>query len=257
MKETRLLALAVLLASANLVVAQPGVWMEMGDAPDGPNILQDTMGIGPLLELRGSLDRANNDHVDTYSIVVTDPVAFYASTSTHLGGMLPLTDALMDTRLWLWSVTTADGVPQVVLANDDDPFDPGTVDLASTISDPSTYAMLTTGVVHPTAAGVSLVANQKYLLSISTFDNDPEDIMNVDLANLSADFTALHGRNPQSVEFDHWENSVSSDEGLYVIALQGATFCQVPEPAVGVSLVGMMLLASAWCRRIRQRNRDT
>ncbi len=246
MIRTSILFLVLLFGLVSKVSAQ-APWLETGDAPDGPNVSQPTVGIGPISQIVGQLDRANGDHVDTYAITITNPMTFYASTSEHLGGdllsALPI-EGLQNSRMWLWrSSILREGLPTIALANDDDAFFPG--DLASTISDESSFTMLTTGNVDSTAMGVNLIAGETYLLSISTFDNDPEDASNVDLIEFGPDLTALYGPNVAAGPFDHWENSPSSEEGGYIIALQGAEFSVVPEPT---SLLGCVFLAIPFLR---------
>ena len=229
------------------------VWIEDGDAPDGPLDIQDTVGTGELLEIRGSLDRGAGDHVDTYSIIVTDPDIFYASTSVHLGGSSTTAlESLRNTRMWMWNQSVLEGITDVVLANDDteisDPTTPPP-NQASTISDPTLFPMLAGGVVLPTAQNVSLVAGEKYLLSISTFGNDPIDSAGIELATLDLLEIGLHGKNPAAGLFEAWENGASDDFGDYVIALAGARFCVVPEPASASLLCfGGLLMFSSCCR---------
>ena len=218
------------LAALTSALAQPGVWNEVGDAPEG--VLNDewqvTVGNGTLTEIRGSLDRAAGDHVDTYSFIIDEPMTFYASTADHLGGSLPNDpmEKLINTRMSLWSASTlAEITAEIVLGNDDDAFPgaPGVPPggLASTISNPASFALLTTG----TANTMIELQQGLYLLSITTFDNDPEDAMGNDLVAYNpGDLTALYGPNSMAGPFDHWENASSSDFGSYVIALQGAAF---------------------------------
>jgi hypothetical protein len=79
-------------------------WVEVGDAPEGVPAHQDTVGVGPLVLISGSLDSFDFavDHVDTYAIIITDPDNFWASTTPALGGSA--SGGSEDTRLWLWTV---------------------------------------------------------------------------------------------------------------------------------------------------------
>lgn len=228
MKMTRHFLYAAMVMGLAGATASAQTWTESGDAPDGPIPFQDTTGVGPLMSIMGSIDRPNGDHVDTYCINITDPSVFMASTSATFGGA-----AAFDSRLWLWNANGG-----LVVANDDTPAGAGG-GLASTLSDPSTYAALTGGgVVAPTAT-ISITPG-RYLLSISTYANDPEDSGGFDLASLGSDFDALHGPAAGVGAFDHWENFSDADAGAYTIALRGATFCNVPTTGVA-GLMGMGL----------------
>ena len=124
--------LAVLLAvTVTISNATSGKdWVEVGDAPDGVPANQATYGTGPLLTISGETNDLLGDFADTYSIVITDPAAFYATTSATFSGG-PGT-ASFDTRLFLW---TENG--DLVLANDDWPLveDP----FHSLITDPAFF----------------------------------------------------------------------------------------------------------------------
>ncbi len=221
--------------------AMAQTYAEVGDAPDGVPGAQHTDGVGSLNAITGRIDRSAGDHVDTYSIVITDPAQFFATTKIDLGGSATTATGNADSRLWLW---TEQGAP--VLANDDvNAF--GTDTLASLISDPSTFPALSQGeIVAATAAQTSLTAG-KYLLSISLFSNDPDDAVGEEVFNLGADFDALHGPDPAAGAFAAWENPASTTVASYTIALRGATFC-VPEPG-SISLIGIGLAALGLRRR--------
>lgn len=245
MLKTRIRAFFLAVAAAAMVTSSSlaQVWPEAGDAPDGVPGRQDTVGVGPLTSITGTITRGAGDHVDTYSIIITDPAAFLASTKTSFGGSaVTSTGGSADTRLWLW---TNSGAP--VLANDDiNSGSLGTDTLGSLVSSPSTFPGLSGGeIVAPTAAGVTLTAGQKYLLSISEFANDPVDGALVPIFDLGSDFDALHGPNPAAGAFSGWENGADSTAFTYTIALRGATYC-VPEPTgIAFALVGAVVLVCA------------
>jgi hypothetical protein len=138
--------------------------------------------------------------------------------------------------MWLW-----DAGGGFLLGNDDNAGAPDA--LASTISDPSTFAIWTgtfglAGAPAPTALPVVLTPGM-YMISISNFPNDPEDAALTDLATLGAPFTGLHGASPGVGPFDHWESDtapVPIPPAIYEIAFGGAGYCAVPEPATIVAL---------------------
>lgn len=68
-------ALTALAALAPLAHAQ--VWNESGDAGALPAIAQSTSGVGPLVEIDGTL--GSPDDVDLYCIHVTDVAGFFAN----------------------------------------------------------------------------------------------------------------------------------------------------------------------------------
>jgi hypothetical protein len=205
------------------------IWTEIGDAPDGVPGQQVTMGMGPLTEIRGSLDRTGGDHVDTYCMVVNDPAQFFASTNELLGGsFLSTSELLADTRLWLWTQSSllSEGMAMALLGNDDDPSSPNTG--ASTMN-------------------IMLNSGQQYLVSISTFANNAYDAASLPLIHfMPGGPGALFGPNPDPLTgpFQSWENAPTGEFGNYVIALRGASFCAVPEPTTGgVTIVFLAILA--------------
>lgn len=236
----QLLVIAFAFAST---AALAQVWTELGDAPEGVPAHQETMGVGALTLIEGGISRGTGDHTDTYCITITDPGTFFASTKISMGGYaLTATGGFGDTRMWLWNMNGG-----LLLANDDHAG--GTDGLKSTITDPSTFvattgAFGTAGTVAATATPISLTPGQ-YLLSISYFPNDPDDAVGVDQATIGSPFTALHGKNPASGAFDHWENAAGTTAWTYGIALRGASYCVVPEPAtivaLGIGALGLLV----------------
>ncbi len=246
----------------SLASAQPGtgVWMEPDgmDAPEGVPAGQDTMGMGALTEIRGSLDPGKGDFVDTFCIVIDDPLAFYASTSAHLGGsFLGPQERLANTRIWLWAKTdvTEGTIATIAVANDDDQIG---ADFGSTVSSPDLFEMLTSGLVDPSADGVILEAGRQYLVSIASSDNDPLDAAGTPLAAIDLmGLTRLYGANTAAGPFTEWANPAAAvDAGAYVIALSGARFCIVPEPAMALfGAWGGLLIAMRARRMIALRGR--
>lgn len=207
-------------------------WVEIGDAPDDIPNRQDTEGIGPLTQIRGSTSGAD-DWIDVYSIMITDPSAFYATTEESYGNMTA--SATFDTRLFLFF---EDGTPAV--ANDD--FI-GAPNWRSFISDPSTFP----NDVAASAQNVSLTPG-KYLLAVTGYDNDPvdslEEILFSDTGSISSSNLELHGPNPAAGAFASWE--FAGESGDYVVELGGAEYCAIPEPTtVGLAALGLLGVWSA------------
>lgn len=213
-----------LLLALTSVAAAGGTWVEVDDAPDWPAAAtwQTTVGQGPLTTITGVTELAIGDLVDAFGITITDPAAFFATTSALFD---PNGTATFDTRLWLFNL---DGTP--VLGNDDAP---GDTSFHSLLTDPQSYP----GSVAATAAGITLTRGP-YVLIIGGFLIDPEDAANVDMVGpfLNGFFEHLHGPTPAAGPFDHWENFGTEETGTYTIALQGATF-NVPGPGVGTLVV--------------------
>ena len=87
--------------------AAGGTWVEVDDAPDWPAAAtwQTTVGQGPLTTITGVTELATGDLVDGFGITITDPAAFFATTSALFD---PNGTASFDTRLWLFNL---DGTP--------------------------------------------------------------------------------------------------------------------------------------------------
>ncbi len=219
--------LGILAATSLVGVAAAGTWTESGDAGDGfIDAPQVVMGSGPLTAISGSTDAGAGDHTDAYVIRITDPANFYATTEEAFDANA---FADFDTRLWLFDMA---GNP--IVGNDDWP---GGSPFRSLITDAASWPG--PGAVNDNPPPIT---PGEYVLVISGFSNDPEDVNGNDLINLG-DFSALNGPNPAAGAFDRWDNTFPSS-GSYTIALGGAEF--VPEPA---SLALLALGALALRRR--------
>jgi hypothetical protein len=196
-------AVAVVCAAAGSAAGQ--VWMESGDAPDSiPG--QATVGVGPLTSIHGELAAGSSDFVDLYTIQITDPGMFSATTDNGL-------TIVEDTQLWLFRL---DGVG--VSFNDDNP------NLTSLFS-------VITGAFVP-APGV-------YVLGISAYDTDP---LNAGGLAIWEDEPYEEERQPDGPgapgPLAMWDIDPFAVDGTYQIDLTGATF-SIPAPGV----VGLGALA--------------
>ena len=77
-----------------------GVWTEVGDAGEVPTTAQETLGVGLLGSIFGTLVPGTPDDVDMYGIFISDPDAFSAIANpdgTHLlmSGGFELNDATL------------------------------------------------------------------------------------------------------------------------------------------------------------------
>ena len=226
-----LCATAILVFASGIATAQ--IWSEVPDAGDFPiGTFQDTVGVGNLAAIDGSMIwDPDGDHVDSYSIIVTDPAAFSASTHPDDGGFF-LDDGGFedDSRLYLFRT---DG--SMVMANDDSPSG----SLESLLTDPSTWPDGAAGLINSPG---SVVAGQKYIVAVTYFANDVLDGGGVPLATFSP-FDGLHGVDPASTGVaGSWENPGDVDLSWdYRIALTGAEYCRVPEPtSLGLFALGVL-----------------
>jgi hypothetical protein len=230
--------LALLVMALATRSAEGQSWDEIGDAPEGPVGIeghQETVGLGPLNTIFGSLDVGANDHVDTYAIEVTD-MSLFSVTISPLG-----LEVLANARTWLWNDFTRGGT-QLVMANDNSPLAPG--GLSPLLTDPSTWPG-----VQINAPG-SVAAGGRYLLSISYFDNNPVDAMETALADLDNFPEALHGL-AMAGPFSNWQNPGAPNVSSYQIQLTGVTY-SVPEPGSLVIIIAALLLPVAKTRRHRR-----
>jgi hypothetical protein len=217
---------AILAVAVTSGAAFGQVWNEVPDAPAGVPARQDTVGVGALTNIVGFTATADDDFHDTYSIIITDPNDFYATTANTVGAGTG--SASFDTRLWLW-----DEQGNILMGNDDT-FSDG---LQSTLSDPSNFNGLTGGALSDNP--LPLVGGRKYLLSIGGFNSDPFDAAGTDLVQLGFPngLSDLSGPNPAAGPFASWSTGAT---GEYNIELGGATYC-VPEPtSLGLLAFGFM-----------------
>jgi hypothetical protein len=199
-------------------------WIEDGDAGAFPDAsgAQGTVGAGLLEHISGGTDVSAGDWTDAYYIDIVAPQFFYATTDSRFDATA---SSNFDTRLWLFDLNG-----NLLLGNDDTPT---RADLfATTLTDPSTWSNATGGSVFNDPQSLTAGA---YVLVISGFGNDPENMDGVDLAALDENFDALHGPNPLAGVFSQYEDNLSDASGLYTIAL-GGTKTIVPAPAAAVLL---------------------
>ncbi len=214
-------AAAVVAMSAGAANAQ---WAEVGDAGSFPAVSgAQATGAGLLTTITGATSGAAGDTEDAYLIRVDNPALFHATTDSLQD---PAAATSFDTRLWMFDLAG-----NAVLANDDSPTNTAFQSLVmDSASFPGTIGL---------NAPLPLVAGGQYVLVISGFSNDPQDIANNDMVSLGA-FTALNGPNPLAGAFDHWQPQFAAS-GTYTIALTGAS--AVPEPAtLGMMLIGGIAL---------------
>lgn len=222
MRQTQILAMLVVALVTSSAGGQS--WTELGDAPEGVPDHQDTVGIGPLTTIAGSLDGVI-DHVDTYSIVVTDPLLFNVSISPAAG------EILSNARMYMWTDPTFAEGGVLLMANDDSPV-PG---VSSLLTDPMTWPGSLVNNPSPVVDG------GRYLLSVTYFPNDAIDGAANPLADFPVDLFALHGPDPTAGSFVGWENP-GANVGNYLIDLQGVAYSLVPEPtSLGMILVAVLM----------------
>ena len=161
-------------------------WSEVNDAGPLPDSSQKTVGSGPLTSILGSVSTFND--VDMYCISITDPNTFEAQTGDKGA-------ANFDTILSLFN-STGGGV----YLNDDFPgFDYSNLDSTSEWA--------------PTVPG-------KYLLAISSFDNQPFN----SVLSMLGPFDGLTDTWQLLATVDSWDDA-GDDSGEYDIALAGVEFC--------------------------------
>lgn len=245
-----------------------GGWVEVGDA--GPfyqgGAFQETVGQGDLGTISGTTTIPGGvgqgtlfrEIVDVYSIRVTDPDEFYATTDPNIDARA---SASADSRLFLLSPSTGD----VILMNDDT----DDADLKSLIAEPATFTALSGNSVHETAENVELVAGQTYLLAVTEFavtaldltgvagdfeeglplaadqayEGPPDDPLNTNGGVAGGNLSLVGAIRPATDDSD-WGSNLQFVPGEleagidYVVALRGATF-GIPEP--GTFAIGLLV----------------
>lgn len=201
--------------------AQAVVVDEVGDAGQTLPSAQATFGLGPLLNIRGSLSSSTD--ADLFLIRITD-FSTFSATTISTGG--PDTD----TQLFLF---TAQGA--AVYGNDD------ASGLSFLSSLPATHPSgpLAPGLYYigVSSTGYEPVnSNGQLLFDFGSFTTD------IRTPNASATPTALAG-------FDG--SPPFPDGGTYDIQFTGATVSAVPEPATGLMFLAGGLLAAARVKRRR------
>ena len=217
------------LSSAPIVGAQN--WDESLDGGGDSGIQDAAQPValeGTFTTISGSLDPAGGDHVDCYQIKVSDVTSFYATSDPGVDPAAVIGEP--DTRLWIWN---EDG-SAIISGNDDSPGQPGWLSVvADPVSGPIAYAAAPTNPVT-----TSLVDDNLYVLCLSYFPNDPEDVGLVDLVDM-ATFEALNGPNPAAGPFAAYENTGSDPAASYTLAFAGAEGTVV-EYSVGGTLTGLL-----------------
>lgn len=214
-----------------------GIWVEMGDAGALPGTAQVTRGIGNLDSIEGEIDNVGFEDIDMFQLRIINTDVFSAALSS------PALGGLLDTYLFLFD----SGGLGVVADNDSEtyPFDPISEIPVGTLSG------------HPTGT---------YYLAVSTAFSDgdlpldgagslifdPEDLAE-DSSFVDPDFGSgtVSPESPRGSVTDWQLDLDDSDDGPYQIALTGATYSVIPEPAsLAVwSLIAMVIIGSGWWRR--------
>ncbi|GJQ29111.1 MAG: hypothetical protein HBSAPP03_09950 [Phycisphaerae bacterium] len=198
MKRTLSLVLSATLAPA----AFAGVYTESGDAHE--LVPQPVVGTNPITAIQGALSAASNDYADLFSIYISNPAAFSAST---VGG------ATFDTQLFLFD---ADG--RGVSHNDDAP---GGGSLQSRL----------TGAFVP-GPGV-------YWLAISPYNRDPSSGFGL-IWNNSPFNTERAPDGPGAASaLLSWAGTGTT--GSYTIELTGVVAVPAPGPLLLAALGGLLV----------------
>jgi len=201
----RLLGIYLVQLLTAAAVAQGGIFVEIEDAggPDRP-LSTNPSGGGPLGEILGAI--GGTDIVDAFCIAVDDPVTFYATTNPNDD---PRASVNFDARLYLFDLH---GNP--LFGNDDSP----SAGNGAFISNPTTFPG------NVLSAPPEVVSGSWYILAITPFPLEPQDVGDLALIELQGDFEALHGPNLAAGAYHHW-SPAAVNNGLYTIALQGASAC--------------------------------
>jgi hypothetical protein len=249
-------------------------WIEQGDA--GPlyqgGQFQETAGLGDLDTISGTTTIPGGvvpdqtffrELVDVYSIRITDPDAFYATTDADIDARASTSG---DSRLYLIDPATGN-----LLLMNDDTTDAG---LSSLIAEPATFTATTGNSVHASAQGVSLVAGQTYLLAVSeyaitpldltgvaqgifehgfplgadhAYEGAPDDPLNTNSGVPGGNRVLVGSIRPSTNDSDWGSNlqfvgGAMVEDGIdYTIALRGATYAIVPEPGtIAIALLALL-----------------
>jgi hypothetical protein len=198
MKRTLALALSAWLAPAALA----GVYAESGDAHE--LVPQPVSGTNPITAIQGSLAAVSGDYADLYSIYISDPASFSAST---VGG------ASFDTQLFLFD---PDG--RGVTHNDDAP---------------------STSVLQSRITGAFVPGPGVYWLAISTYNRDPSSGFGL-IWNNSPFNTERAPDGPGAASaLLSWSGTGSTGE--YTITLTGVQAVPAPGPLLLASLGGLLV----------------
>ncbi|CAG0979873.1 hypothetical protein PHYC_01707 [Phycisphaerales bacterium] len=204
-------ALVLVAGLALTGAASAQVWIEVPDAP-APAIPapapQFTVGVGPLLTIIGGGDFPG-DNVDGYCIMITDPLAFSATTVGGTG---------QDTQLFL--------------------FDFG--GMGVTFNDDSAFTL------QSTVTGAFVPGPGLYALVVSTFDGDPLDAAGSEIW-LDTPFGVERAPDGPGAPGPVSGWTGSPDLLPYSIFLTGATYC-VPAPGA-FALLGLGGLVAMRRRR--------
>jgi hypothetical protein len=211
-------------------------WTEVGDAGELLSTAQTTVGTSPLTQIGGVL--LNNLDVDLFKIYINDHANFTAST---IGGVI------FDSMLFLF-----DSSGKFIIGDDD--FSLGGFD-GSKLSKGTIY--------QPTTNGF-------YYLAISNYNRNPANTIGLDLIGLedcvAPDNNYVRGPTVAGLTdlLDHWKDGkpFSTAPGVppfepgatatYTIALEGATFAQVPLPSTVLLLGSGLLRLAAYRRKLRK-----
>ncbi len=196
--------IAIAGAVAMLALSPPraaaGIWREIGDAGNTVLTAQTTTNLSPnepLTAIIGSL--GNNNDVDVYKICVMNAPAFSATT-------VGLVSPSLDTKLYLFN---ASGLG--VYANDD----ANDSTLQSTLPANNPLGPQTDGI---------------YFLAISSFERSPSGGGQLIFPNTPLD-AVVGPTGPGGGHIFDGDAGTGFSSGPYTIALTGACFAAVPEPA--------------------------
>lgn len=225
-------AITLGLATALLAgVAHAATYTETGDAGQTLATAASAMtgGGAALASISGRLD--TND-ADLFRIYISDPSSFSATTFNS-----GTDDAALDTEIFLF-----DSAGHAVAANDDDQGG-FSVDSTLPLGD-GHYAGLTAG---------------EYILGVSISGNDPVNLNNQLLFEMSGDTTQVRGAagglNPTTLaDFDGFQY-YTNDPGTYRIDLTGVStgpMSAAPEPGTWTLMIAGVALAGAALRTGRR-----